>query len=187
LFKPLFLAHFAANQLAGSIVILDDIDIAALLRIALHDRELAVSEFLDFLGLAIEIVIVDLADQNAMSVFLDKIYLAVKVPVAFNLDELVVAIGLDDVRVPIAVRVDGNLLGVLVDPVYPLVRASIVTTVRDRAVGFPTTGNEAESNRCREDRSLPHASLYPALNLVSTLLFRPDGGLARAAVSRHQD
>ena len=71
--RSLFLADFAANQLAGIVVILDDIDVTALLRIALHDRKLAVPEFLDFLGLAIEIVIVDLADQNPVRVFLDEI------------------------------------------------------------------------------------------------------------------
>jgi hypothetical protein len=32
----LFLARFAANQFAGIIAILDDVEVAALLRIALH-------------------------------------------------------------------------------------------------------------------------------------------------------
>jgi hypothetical protein len=34
----LLLPHFAANQLAGSVVILDDVDVAALSRISLHQR-----------------------------------------------------------------------------------------------------------------------------------------------------
>jgi hypothetical protein len=36
--NTLFLAHFAANQFAGIIVVLDDVDVAALLRVAFHDR-----------------------------------------------------------------------------------------------------------------------------------------------------
>ncbi len=32
----LFLSNFAANQLAGIIVVLDDVDVATLLRVALH-------------------------------------------------------------------------------------------------------------------------------------------------------
>ena len=35
--QALFLAHFAANQFAGIIVILDDVDVTALLRVALRD------------------------------------------------------------------------------------------------------------------------------------------------------
>ena len=59
--RRLSLADFAANQLAGIVVILDDIDVTALLRIALDDRKLAVPEFFDLLRLAVKIVIVDFA------------------------------------------------------------------------------------------------------------------------------
>jgi hypothetical protein len=68
------LADFAANQLAGIVVVLDDVDVTALLRVALDNRELAPPEFLDGLRLAIKIVIMDLADQNPVRVFLDEIY-----------------------------------------------------------------------------------------------------------------
>src|SRR5271167_4901509 len=68
--SSLFLADLTANQLAGVIVILNDIAVTALLRIALHDREPAVPEFFDFLGLAVEIIIVDLADQIPVQVHL---------------------------------------------------------------------------------------------------------------------
>ncbi|SRR6266851_1905829 len=57
----LFVAHFAANQLAGIVVVLNDVDVAALLRVALDDRELAFSELLDGFRLSVEIVIADLA------------------------------------------------------------------------------------------------------------------------------
>jgi hypothetical protein len=76
--------------LPGIIIILDDVTVTALSRVALHDCELAVPEFLNGFGLAIKVVIADLADQNPVRVFLDEINLAVKIPIAFNLDDLVV-------------------------------------------------------------------------------------------------
>lgn len=60
------LADLATDQFAGVVVILNDVDVTALLRIALHDRKFAVLKLLDFLGLAVKIVIVDLADQDPM-------------------------------------------------------------------------------------------------------------------------
>jgi hypothetical protein len=157
--QALFLADFPANQLARIIVILDDIDVTALLRITLHDCKLAVSEFFDFLGLAIEIVIVDLADQIPVRIDLDKIGLPVEIPIAFNLDHLTVFVGFDDIRPAISVRIDRNLVAVLVDPVYPLVRTSIATTMRDRTVGFGAAGNEAKSQHHPENRGLTHVLL----------------------------
>ena len=157
--RSLFLADLTANQLAGIIVILNDIDVTALPRITLNNRKLAVPEFFDFLGLAIEVVIVDLADQIPMRVHLHKIGLSVEIPIAFNLDHLVVFVGFDDIRPAISVCIDGNLVAVLVDPVYPLVRMSVATTMRDRTVGLAATGNEAESQRHPENRALAHVFL----------------------------
>jgi hypothetical protein len=142
-YRALFLADFTANQLAGVVVIFNDIDVTALLRITLNNRKLAVPEFLDFLGLAIEIVIVDLADQIPMRVHWDKIGLPVEIPIAFNLDHLAIFVGFDNIRPAISVCIDGNLVAVLVDPVYPLVRTSVATTMRDRTVGIAATGNAA--------------------------------------------
>jgi hypothetical protein len=99
----LFLSNFSANELSRIIVILNDIDVTALPRITLNNRKLAAPEFFDFLGLAIEIVIVDLADQIPMRVHLDKIGLSVKIPTAFNLDHLIVFVGFDDIRPTISV------------------------------------------------------------------------------------
>jgi hypothetical protein len=59
--RGLFLSDLTASQLAGIVVILDDIDVTALLRIALDDCKLAVPEFFDLLGLAVKIVIADFA------------------------------------------------------------------------------------------------------------------------------
>jgi len=77
--RGLFLSDLAANQLAGIVVILDDIDVTALLQISLNNRQLAVPEFLDFLGFAIKIVIADLADQNPVRVHLHQINRAIKI------------------------------------------------------------------------------------------------------------
>ena len=146
--QALFLPHFAANQLAGIIVILDDVDVTALLRVTLDDCDLAVPEFLDGFGLAIKIVIVDLADENPVRVFLDEINLSVKIPIAFNFDKLIVFVGFDDVWPSVTVCIDGDLVVVLIDTIYPLIGEPVATTVRNCAGGFPAAGNEAESQRC---------------------------------------
>ena len=146
-------------QLAGIIVILDDIDVTALLWITLHDRKLAVPEFFDFLGLAVEIIIMDLADQISVQVNPDKVGVSVEIPIAFNLDHFVVLVGFDNIRPTISVCVDCDLVGVLVDPVYPLVGASVATTVRDCAIGFSTAVDEAKSQHCQENCGFPHVFL----------------------------
>ena len=125
-----------ANQLAGIVVILDDIDVTALLRIVLHDCKLAVPELFDFLGLAIKIVIVDFAGENPMRVFLDKIGLSVEIPIALNLDHLLVFVGFDHIRPSVSVCIDAYLVTVLVDPVYPLIGAPVAASMRDRTLGF---------------------------------------------------
>ena len=61
------LADFAADQFAGIVVILDDVDVTAFLRVALDDRKFAMPEFLDGLGLAIKIVFMDSVDRLAKS------------------------------------------------------------------------------------------------------------------------
>jgi len=127
----LFLSHFATNQLAGIIVILNDIDGTALFRIALDDCEPAASEFLDGFRLAVKIIVVDLADQNPVRIFLDEVNLAIKIPIAFNLYDLVVFVGFNQVGVPITVGVDSELVGVLTNPIYPLVGTPAMIAVRD--------------------------------------------------------
>jgi hypothetical protein len=85
---------------------------------------LPVTEFFDGFGLAIKIIIVDLADQSAVRVFLDGIDLSVKIPIAFNFDQLVALVGFDEVGLPVTISIDGNLVAVLADPVYPFKGAS---------------------------------------------------------------
>ena len=74
----------------------------------------------------------------------------------------------------------------MLDPVYPLVRAPVATTMCNRAVGLPAAGDEAESQRCQENCGFPHAFLYPAPNLLSTLLSASGAEPACASVGRHQ-
>ena len=154
----LFVTVFEANQLARIVIVLDDIDIAAFFRISLNHRELAISEGFDGFDLAIKVVVMKFADQNSARVFLDEINLPIKVPVALDPDELAVFVRFDNVRPLVTVSVDGNLVVVLVDAIYPLVRASITATVRNRAIRFPAAGDEAESHG-KEDYGFPHASL----------------------------
>ncbi|HKM99119.1 MAG TPA: hypothetical protein VJX23_01285 [Candidatus Binataceae bacterium] len=110
-------AYFATDQLAGIVVILDNVDITSFPRVSLYHRELAASKRPDGLWLAIEVVIVNLANQNPLRVLLHEIDLAVEIPVAINLDELIVLIGLQNVRAPIAVGVDQNLVLAVIDPI----------------------------------------------------------------------
>jgi hypothetical protein len=58
-----------------------------------------------------------------------------------------------------SVCVDGYLVRVLVDPIYPLVRTSVATAMRDRTVGFAAAGSEAESQHHQEDRGVTHVFL----------------------------
>ncbi len=129
--------YLAMRELSGIVIKLHDIYDATLVGIALHNRELTLPELPDGFGLAIKIVVADLACQNPMRIFLDQIDLAIKIPIAFDFDNLIIFIGFDDVRAPVAIGIDGNLESVLVDPVNPLVRAPVAATVCDRAVGFP--------------------------------------------------
>src|SRR4029077_14926671 len=112
--QSLFLTHLAANQLAGIVIILDDVDITALLGVVLHDRQLAVPELLDSFGLAIKIVVVDLAGEYSMRVFLHEIDLAVEISIAFDPDQFLVCVSFDYVRSAVAVSVDCYLVTVLV-------------------------------------------------------------------------
>ncbi|MGD0076462.1 MAG: hypothetical protein ABSD31_19330 [Candidatus Binataceae bacterium] len=150
---------FAPDQLARIVIVLDDINIAAFFWISLDDREFAISEFFDGLDFAIEVVVMKFADQNSVRVFLNEINLPIKVSVAFDLDQLVVFVRFDNVGPSIAVGIDRDLVVVFVDPVYPLVRASVAATVRHRAIRIPAAGDEAESHQCKEDRGFPHAFL----------------------------
>ncbi len=184
--QSLFLTHLAANQLAGIVIILDDVDITALLGVVLHDRELAVPELLDGFGLAIKIVVVDLAGENSMRVFLHQIDLAVEIPIALDPDEFLVFVGFDHVWLPVPVRVDGYLVTVLVDPVYPLIGASVAASMRNRALGFSAARDEDESECCLEDCGFPHVSLYPSFNPLSTLLSGPNAGIARSSIGRYR-
>jgi hypothetical protein len=150
---------FAADQLARIVIVLDDINMAAFSGISLNDREFAISEFFDGLDFAIEVVVMKFAEQNSVRVFLNEINLSIKVPIAFDLDQLVVFVRFDNVGTSVTVGIDRDLVVVLVDPVYPLVRAPVAATVRNRAIRFPAAGDEAESHQCKEDRGLPHAFL----------------------------
>jgi hypothetical protein len=149
---------FEANQLAGIVIVLDDVDISAFFRISLNHRELAISEGFDGFDLAIKVVVMNFADQNSARVFLDEINLPIKVPVALDPDELAVFVRFDNVGPLVTVSVDGDLVVVLVDAIYPVVRASIAVTVRNRTIRFPAAGDEAEGHG-KEDYDLPHASL----------------------------
>lgn len=155
----LLVTGFAADQLTRIVIVLDDINIAAFSRISLNDRKFAISEFFDGLDLAIEVVIMKFADQDSMRVFLDQINLPIKIPIALDFDEFVVVVSFDNVGPSITVGVDRDLVVVFVDAVYPLVRASVTATVRNRAIRFPAARDEAESQQCKEDRSFPHDSL----------------------------
>ena len=149
---------FEANQLARIVIVLDDIDMAAFFRISLNHRELAISEVFDGFDLAIKVVVMKFADQNSAREFLDEINLPIKVPVSLDPDELAVFVRFDSVGPPVTVSVDGDLVVVLVDAIYPPVRASIAVTVCNRAIRFSAAGDEAESHG-KEDCGLPHASL----------------------------
>jgi len=184
--QSLFLTHLAANQLAGIVIILDDVDITALLGVVLHDRQLAVPELLDSFGLAIKIVVVDLAGEYSMRVFLHEIDLAVEISIAFDPDQFLVCVGFDYVRSAVAVSIDCYLVTVLVDPVYPLIGASVAASMRNRTLGFSAARDEDKSQRCQEDRGFPHVSLYPSFNRRSTLLSGPDAGVACASIGRHR-
>jgi hypothetical protein len=60
------------------------------LRITLDHRQFAVSKGPDGFGFAIEVVIMDLADEDSARVFLDQVNLAVEISVALNFDNLMI-------------------------------------------------------------------------------------------------
>ncbi len=95
------------------LVIIDAVHGAAAIGIVLDHGQFAFAVGLNGLGLAVKVVVVDLAEGNPVRVFLDEIDLAVKIPVGLDLDEVVVFVGFDDVRPPVSIGVDGNLVDVL--------------------------------------------------------------------------
>lgn len=145
---PRHITYFAADQLARIIIVLDDVDITASLRVSLHYREFSVSECFYKLRLAVEVIIMDLADENPMRVFLHEIDPSVEVPITFNLDELIVVIRFDDIGPSVAVSVDRKLVGVFVDLVYPSIGSPVAAQVHYSTVGFGVAGDEAESQSC---------------------------------------
>jgi hypothetical protein len=126
-------AYLAACKPARSVIKLDDINCAALLRIALHYCWRAVgTKGFDGFWLAVEIIVMDLVHKNSVRILLNEIDLAVEIPIALDLDQFIVSISSNYIRPPGAVTVDGDLVRVLIDPVYPLVGMSVTVAMSDR-------------------------------------------------------
>jgi hypothetical protein len=136
-------ARLAPKQLAGVVIVLNDVDESPLARITFdHCQRTIGAKCPDGLRFAIEVVIVDFAYQNSARIFLKEIDLPIEISITFDARELALLVGFDNVRPPVAVSVDGNLVCVLIDPIYPLVRPPVVVTVGNRPIVAAAAGHE---------------------------------------------
>jgi len=138
--------HLAMRHVTGVVVVFHDADGAALVWIALDDRESAVgAKRLDGFRSAIIVVVANLAHQDAVQVLLNKVDLPVEVAVALDLNNLVAFDGLDQIRFPVSVTIDPDLVFVFADPLHPLVGPSIGAAMCDDAVRASVAGEKCES------------------------------------------
>src|ERR1700691_3947429 len=142
----LFPAHFAMRQMTVFIVIFNDADCAAFVRVALDDRQRTVGpECFNRLGPSVVVVIANLANHYAIQVLLNQIDLAVEVAVTTDLHQLVSFDGLDEIRLSVAVGIYRYLIFLIVAPRYPLVGSAVAAAMRDAAVVLAVTGAQGES------------------------------------------
>jgi hypothetical protein len=138
--QAIFLSRsfFAASHSTLLVIVLNNVNGAALLWIALDDRKGPIRpEGLDHFGPSIKVVVTDLAHHYAMRVFLHEVDFAVEVSVALDSNQLVVVERPDYVGLAIAIGIDSKLIFVRTDSIHPLIGVAIgVSMSDDRALRF---------------------------------------------------